>query len=111
MIRGDGAEGQGETTAPFVARKTYRRRRLMDVARLLPIVGAVLFAIPLMWPSPDPYPSPDSMGGMPLSRAMIYVLSVWAMLILASFVFGLAVRRWADHWTGVNEGPQEGGGD
>jgi hypothetical protein len=48
---------------------------------------------------------------MPLSRAMIYVLSVWAMLILASFVFGLAVRRWADHWTGVNEGPQEGGGD
>ena len=70
MSRGDGAEDEGETAAPVVARKTYRRRRLMDVARLLPVLGALLFAVPLMWPDPDPYPAPDSVSGMPLSQAM-----------------------------------------
>ncbi|APG46692.1 hypothetical protein [Phaeobacter porticola] len=109
MIRGDGAEDEGETAAPFVARKTYRRRRLMDVAKLLPVLGALLFAVPLMWPDADPYPAPDSVSGMPLSQAMIYILVVWAGLILASFFFAMAVRRWAEHWT---EGGETGrGGD
>ncbi|MFS4583039.1 hypothetical protein [Phaeobacter sp. C3_T13_0] len=111
MIRGDGAEQEGETAAPFVARKTYRRRRLMDVARVLPVFGALLFAVPLMWPDPDPYPAPDSMGGMPLSRAMIYVFVVWAALILASFGFAMAVRRWAEHWTEGGDGRRGGDTD
>ncbi|KII17795.1 hypothetical protein [Phaeobacter sp. S60] len=108
MIRGDGAESEGETGAPFVERRTYRRRRLMDVARLLPVLGALLLLVPLMWPDPDPYPAPDSMSGMPLSRAMIYILVVWAGLILAGFGFALAVRRWAEHWTEGGE-PRRGG--
>lgn len=108
--RGDGAGRQGEITAPFVERRTYRRRRLMDTARLLPILGAVLFAVPLMWPDPDPYPAPGSHGGMRMSSAITYIFLVWAGLIIVSIAFGAAVRRWAEHWTaggGYDEGTGE----
>ena len=71
----------------------------MDIARLLPILGALLFAVPLMWPNPDPYPAPDTHAGMPTSVAIIYIFVVWAGLIAVSFVFGVAVRLWAGHWT------------
>lgn len=99
MIRGDGAGRQDEISAPFVERRTYRRRRLMDIARLLPILGALLFLMPLMWPDPDPYPAPGSHGGMPMSSAITYIFVVWALLIAVSVAFGAAVRRWAEHWT------------
>ncbi len=104
MIRGDGAGRKDERSAPFVERRTYRRRRLMDIARLLPVLGAVLFAIPLVWPDPDPYPAPGSHGGMRMSSAITYIFVVWAGLIAVSVAFGGAVRLWAEHWTA-------GGGD
>ncbi|CUH86174.1 hypothetical protein PH5382_00081 [Phaeobacter sp. CECT 5382] len=99
LMRGDGAGHEGEPNAPFVERRTYRRRRLMDIARLLPILGALLFTVPLMWPNPDPYPAPDTHGGMATSAAITYIFVVWAGLIAASFVFGVAVQLWAGHWT------------
>jgi hypothetical protein len=105
-MRGDGAGQQDESNSPFVERRTYRRRRLMDIARLLPILGALLFAVPLMWPNPDPYPAPDSQGGMATSAAIAYIFVVWGGLIAASLAFGAAVRLWAGHWT--EGGPQDG---
>ena len=104
-MRGDGAGHQSEPNSPFVERRTYRRRRLMDMARLLPILGALLFAVPLMWPNPDPYPAPDTHGGMMTSAAITYIFLVWGGLILASLAFGVAVRIWAGHWT--EGGPQD----
>ena len=70
----------------------------MDIARLLPILGAVLFAVPLMWPDPDPYPAPGSHGGMRMSSAITYIFLVWGGLIVAGLAFGEAVRLWAEHW-------------
>lgn len=99
MIRGDGAGSRDELGSPFVDRRTYRRRRLMDLARLLPIFGALAFAVPLLWPDPDPYPAPGSHGGLALSTAITYLFVVWALLILMVFGFGIAVQRWAGHWT------------
>lgn len=100
MSRGGGAGGGGiRHSALFVERKTYRRRRLMDIARLLPLLGALLFLVPLMWPDPDPYPAPDTSGGMPMSEAITYIFVVWTLLILGSLAFGVAVRRWAENWT------------
>ncbi len=32
---------------PFLARRAYRRRRLQDFARALPVLGLVLFLLPL----------------------------------------------------------------
>ncbi|MGR3759021.1 hypothetical protein ACUXV3_02640 [Roseobacteraceae bacterium NS-SX3] len=97
--RGDGAGPDAGPSAPFAGRNTYRRRRLTDIAKLLPVLGAALLAVPLMWPDPDPYPAPGSAAGMPMSAAITYILVVWAGLILANFAFGIAVQRWAGHWT------------
>ena len=36
----------------FLARAPYRRRRLRDAARLLPVVGLLLLILPLFW-TPD----------------------------------------------------------
>ncbi|MEQ9259872.1 MAG: hypothetical protein RIG84_12340 [Roseovarius sp.] len=61
----------------FVERRTYRRRRLADAARLMPAFGALLFLIPLLWKG-DGTPG----QGASTSMVMLYLFLVW---------FGLAV--------------------
>ena len=70
-----GAGGRaGTAPAVFLERQSYRRRRLMDVARLLPILGAALFAVPLLWPrAPRDTPTPAEAQGMPMSDAWMLV--------------------------------------
>lgn len=94
-IRNDGAGQRDERLALFVEKATYRRRRLMDIARLAPILGALLFAVPLMWPNG----TFDTSEPVRTSSAMIYVFSVWAALIGFAAAFSVAVRLWAVHWT------------
>lgn len=101
-----------ERTPPqvFLERQTYRRRRLMDAARLLPALGALLMMVPLLWPQSGsqsgsiPASGPNAeMGtqGVPISDAIIYVFSVWAGLIILSALFGHLSRQW-----GGLDGPQ-----
>lgn len=101
MALGSGDEQAGTRSE----RHTYRRRRLMDISRLLPVLGALLLALPLLWPEASSHPA--ARGGVSMSAAIIYVFAVWIGLIAACFVFSLAVQRWADHWTG---GPDEASG-
>jgi len=56
----------------FLARQSYRRRRLADAARLLPVLGLVLFLLPVLWTG-----SGGTAGGV------IYLFGVWALLIVA----------------------------
>ncbi|WP_052261949.1 hypothetical protein [Leisingera sp. ANG-M1] len=90
--------GGEEQTGTRAERQTYRRRRLMDIARLLPVLGAVLLALPLLWPEASTHPA--ARDGVSMSTAIIYVFAVWVALIGACFAFSLAVQKWADHWTG-----------
>ncbi|MDJ0627096.1 MAG: hypothetical protein QNJ44_02455 [Rhodobacter sp.] len=61
----------------FLERRTYRRRRLADAARLLPVIGALLLLFPLLWvPDPD-QPASTGFGGL-------YIFAVWAGLIVAA---------------------------
>ncbi|UWQ93309.1 hypothetical protein K3727_07510 [Rhodobacteraceae bacterium M382] len=87
--------------ALFLEHRSYRRRRLMDVAKLLPILGSVLFLVPLFWllggASADPVPT---------SRAVIYIFVVWALLICVNALFGVAVRRWAESWVTTPQSPK-----
>lgn len=50
----------------FLARADYRRRRLRDAARLLPVVGALLMLLPLLWqgqvPEPGIKPVPEQIA-------------------------------------------------
>ncbi len=67
----------------FLARQSYRLRRLMDAARLLPVLGFFLFLLPMLW-------GPGS--GVPHSTAFdgVYLFLVWPGLILCA---GLIARR------------------
>ncbi|MFD0858946.1 hypothetical protein [Roseovarius aquimarinus] len=75
------ARSTGETSgagyAVFVARGTYRQRRMIDAAGLLPVLGAILFALPLLWLGAD--------GTAPrTSHVMIYLFVVWGALAFLS---------------------------
>lgn len=83
----------GRRSAVFVERATYRRRRLGDAARFLPVLGAVVFAVPLLWSGS----AAEAPGGeaMKTSSAMIYIFTGWAVLIGMAFLFGLSARFWS----------------
>jgi hypothetical protein len=78
----------------FLERRSYRRRRLMDAAKLLPMLGAMLLAIPMLWPTGAEGESPPTST----SSAIIYIFLIWTLLILVNVVFSLGVRRWAESW-------------
>lgn len=58
----------------FLDRKVYRLRRIADAARLLPVLGAVLFVLPMLW---------GGGGAQPVrtSYVMVYLFLVWFALI------------------------------
>lgn len=73
----------------FLARRTYRLRRLMDAARLLPIFGLLLLLLPMLRADSDAAAPPTAMEG-------VYLFAVWAMLILAAYVASLWLRKTLD---------------
>ena len=75
----------------FPERQSYRRRRLVDVARLLPFLGAAMLALPLLWPDTS-----DGANAKSLSSVMFYIFACWGVLILISVIFGFATRRIAE---------------
>lgn len=74
----------------FLERRSYRRRRMMDALRLLPVLGVLLWMLPLAWPTPSAGPvTPDAMA---MSTAMIYVFAVWLLLIALAFTLWSFLR-------------------
>jgi len=73
----------------FLGRETYRRRRLIDAARILPVVGALLFLGPML-----------GSGAAPRSTALggLYIFAVWFGLI----VMAALLVRWLGRGTGGN---------
>lgn len=63
----------------FLERRTYRRRRLIDCARLLPLMGLWLWLVPVLWQGGGA----QGADAMKLSSGLIYVFAVWAGLVLA----------------------------
>lgn len=60
----------GSKTPVYLARGTYRQRRLRDAARVLPIAGAVLWILPLI-------------AAKPLtSTTGLYLFGVWFLMII-----------------------------
>ena len=62
----------------FLERRGYRRRRLLDAARILPVLGVLLFLVPLLWGG-------TGAGATRTSQAMIYVFVVWAGLVVLAY--------------------------
>ena len=55
----------------FLARESYRRRRLGDAAKLVPIVGLILFLLPLLWAA-----------AARTGSGIVYIFVIWAALII-----------------------------
>lgn len=82
-------------------RKTYRRRRQRDAARLLAVLGVVLLAVPLLWER-----SGAADGAVAMSSAIIYLFTAWAALIVISLWVGLTARNWEQD--GAGSAPDQG---
>lgn len=61
----------------FVARSTYRRRRLADAARMLPVLGMVLMVLPMLW-------APATDGTRSTAIDGLYLFAIWGGLIGAA---------------------------
>lgn len=69
----------GPPRTVFVERRAYRRRRLADAASLLPVLGGVLFGLPLLW-----YGAPQGLMATRTTTVMLYVFGVWGGLAVLS---------------------------
>lgn len=69
----------------FVERQTYRKRRMQDAARFLPVVGVVLFLLPLFWPR-----GPEE--GIAMSAALEYIFLVWASLVAGALMLSIHIK-------------------
>ena len=72
----------------FLQRQTYRQRRVRDAARALPVLGLVLWMVPLLWMASDSRP-----GG---SETLLYLFGVWFGLVVAAFWLIRAMDRTDD---------------
>ena len=75
----------------------YRQRRLRDALRLLPILGAVLWLVPLLWSRGD--------GGQSNAAALIYIFGVWVLVVGLGAVFAAKLDPEADANPGSRETP------
>ena len=68
-------------------RQHYQTRRFGDAARILPVAGAVLIYVPLLWPLGE--------GNDPVSTvgAGVYLFLVWLMTILAAAALARPLMR------------------
>lgn len=64
----------------FLGRIPYRRRRLRDAARLLPVFGAFLVILPVLWSRPAD-------GLRPTSGDVVYFFGVWVLLVAVAAAF------------------------
>lgn len=90
--RTDELRGQS-APAVFLEKRSYRRRRLMDASKLLPILGSLVFLVPLLW-----LVGGENADPVPTSQVVVFIFASWAGLIAINAVFGFAVGRWAEDW-------------
>ncbi len=69
----------------FLERQNYRRRRMADAARILPLLGFVLVLVPILW-LPAQTETPDT------ARGSIYLFAIWFLLIAAAFALSRTLR-------------------
>lgn len=61
----------------FLQRRHYRQRRLRDASRLLPVLGAFLFLLPILW-------APSLSEARDTAPDGIYLFVAWAGLIIVA---------------------------
>lgn len=80
----------------FLEDKSYRRRRIMDAARLLPFAGSVLFLLPVLR-DPANTPEKETAGGM------VYLFVIWFILIVLAMWLSASLRKSTDEEAQTDE--------
>jgi hypothetical protein len=80
----------------FLARRSYRRRRMMDAARILPLAGGLLVFVPLIW---NPQPGTAATG--------LYLFWIWMALICAAFALARGLGPALEAEEETLAGPEE----
>ena len=62
----------------FLERRTYRRRRLIDAVRLLPLAALILFIVPALMSG--------AADGFSTARLLVYFFGIWLALIALAAV-------------------------
>ncbi|MDU8929100.1 hypothetical protein RXV86_17030 [Alisedimentitalea sp. MJ-SS2] len=85
----------------FLERASYRRRRLTDAARLMPVLGALLWAVPMLW----------NRSVTSTSTALLYVFGIWVLLVIGAGMLsrGIAQMTWSGEDRDSEDGEHEGG--
>lgn len=75
----------------FLKRRSYRKRRLRDAARMLPILGLFLFLVPILWDPAETLRADTAPDGL-------YLFGVWIGLVLVAALMapGLADESGSD---------------
>lgn len=73
----------------FLARRSYRRRRLRDAARMLPVFGAFLFLLPILW-------APGLTERRDTAPDGIYLFGTWFLLVLVAAALSPGLSAEAD---------------
>lgn len=78
-------------TPLFLKRRSYRKRRLRDTARMLPVFGLFLFLVPVLW-------KPAQTARADTAPDGIYLFVVWIGLVLVAALMapGLADESGSD---------------
>lgn len=76
-------------TAQFLDLKSYRRKRLIDAAKLLPIFGVVcfIFPLPLLFVTAE---QADAWRATPLA---VYFFIVWSALVAMTFILSRVLAK------------------
>lgn len=70
----------------FLERRTYRRNRLQDAARLLPVLGAGLIFAPV-------FILGDASEGPGMGEWLVYFFVIWLVLIALTLVLSRSLAR------------------
>ena len=73
----------GDDGPLFLERASFRRRRMGDAARVLPILALIVTLVPVWW-------LPDAVSGV---TGMVWAFVLWAALIVAIAVLHRALIR------------------
>lgn len=72
----------------FLERESYRQRRTIDAARLLPVLGFLALCLPILWGNGG-----ENDSARVTSIGVIYLFGVWIILIGTALVLARRLRR------------------
>lgn len=86
----------------FLPRPEYRRRRLVDAARLLPLFGGFLVLLPILW-------APAATNARDTAGDGIYLFIIWAVLVCLAAWLAPGLAEAADDDAEVDPDDDVGG--